>query len=532
MMGEPDRCPAVAGRPDSPTEQVNANRAMSPKRIPSGTLRTAPRAPRCEHIVRWSVDVQHRRPFLLTGQVHRQATGLELDARVMRRLEAFVISVACLAVLIAGLVLVGGWIGGIDALKSGVPGFSTMKPNTAIAVGALGIALMVERWPNLRRLAISAAIVALAIALVTLAEYAFDWDAGVDKLFFRDSTSASAPGRPAAATSVMIMFLSVASLARRPALQWLRESAAFCTTLIAWAALTGYVFGPQALRAVPAFSSVALPTAALLLALGIGMLAADPVSWPVRTAAGSGIGGVICRWLLPSALLAPPTLGWLLSREGKMDVFPAQFDWAVYSAVSTFGSVGLIMMLARRITLIDAQRSAATELALHDSLTGLANRRAFDAFLDENFRLSKRHRHPLSLLLVDIDLFKRYNDSFGHPAGDELLKSLGARLSSVARETDLVARIGGEEFALVLPETDCTGAQVLAERARLEVERARGFPREVTVSIGVATLSPTITTPSRLVQESDQALYRAKRAGRNRVVSNGTLPAESKSEAS
>jgi diguanylate cyclase (GGDEF)-like protein len=448
----------------------------------------------------------------------------------MRLLGAFVITIACLAVLLACLVLVG-WIGGIDTLKSIRPDFSTMKPNTAIAVGALGISLLLERWSKSRPVATAAAIFTLAIALVTLAEDAFDWDAGIDQFFFRDNASASAPGRPAAATSVMIMFLSVALLvAHRPALPWLKTSAALCTTLIAWAALTSYVFGPQALREMPAFSSVALPTAAVLLALGIGVLAAEPISWPVRTAVSSGIGGVICRWLLPAAMLAPPTLGWLLSREGKMDVFPAQFDWAVYSAVSTFGSVWLIMMLAHRITLIDAERSAATELSRHDSLTGLANRRAFDACLHENFGLSRRHRHPLSLLLVDVDRFKRYNDSFGHPAGDELLKSVGARLSSIARETDLVARVGGEEFAVILPETDSTGAQVLAERARLEVERTAGFLRQVTVSIGVATLSPDMATPFRLIQESDRALYRAKRAGRNRVSSNESLPAEFKSE--
>ena len=449
----------------------------------------------------------------------------------MRRLGAFVITIGCAAVVIACLVLVGGWIGGIDTLKSIVPGFSTMKPNTAIAVGVLGIALILQRWSKSHPFATAAATFTLAIALVTLAEDAFGWDAGIDQFFFRDNASASAPGRPATATSVMIMFLSAALLvARRPALQWLKTPAAFCTSLIAWAALTSYVFGPQALREVPAFSSVALPTAAVLLALGIGVLAAEPVSWPVRTAVGSGIGGMICRWLLPVAILAPPTLGWLLFRVGEMDVFPAQFNWAVYSVVSTLGSVWLIMLLAHRITLIDAERSAATALSRHDSLTGLANRRAFDAFLHENFGLSRRHRHPLSLLSVDIDRFKRYNDSFGHPAGDELLKSVGARLSSIARETDLVARVGGEEFAVVLPETDSIGAQVLAERARLEVKQATGLLRQVTVSIGVATLSPDMATPSRLIEESDRALYRAKRAGRNRVFSNGSLPAEFKSE--
>ena len=446
----------------------------------------------------------------------------------MRYLAAFVLAVACMTVLSVCLVLVGGWIYGIGPLKSIVPGFSTMKPNTAVAIGALGITLILEQHWSKGRAFAWVGTLPLSIALVTLAEYAFDWDAGIDQLLFKDSASAHAPGRPAAATSVMILLLSVALLiGRRDGLRWLKTFAALCTTMIAWAALTGFLFGPQALRQVPAFNSVALPTAALLLALAMAVLAAKPVSEPVRTAVGSGIGGVICRWLLPAATLAPPTFGWLLSRGGQMDFFPAQFDWAVYSAVTTFGSVGLIMILAHRITLIDAARTAATELSRHDGLTGLANRRAFDAFLQENFSLSKRHGHPLSLLWVDIDRFKRYNDAFGHPAGDELLKGVGAKLISIARATDLVARVGGEEFAVVLPETDAEGAQVVAERARREVERASGFLRQVTVSVGVATISADMASAARLVQESDRALYRAKRAGRNRVASNATLPAQS-----
>src|SRR5579872_1893451 len=125
--------------------------------------------------------------------VHRETCEVELDARVKRRLGAFVMTIACMAVLISCLVFVGGWIGGIDTLKSLVPGFSTMKPNTAIAVSALGIALMLQRWSKLHLLAAAASTVTLTMALVTLAEYAFDWDAGIDQFFFRDNASASAP---------------------------------------------------------------------------------------------------------------------------------------------------------------------------------------------------------------------------------------------------------------------------------------------------------------------------------------------------
>jgi diguanylate cyclase (GGDEF)-like protein len=151
-------------------------------------------------------------------------------------------------------------------------------------------------------------------------------------------------------------------------------------------------------------------------------------------------------------------------------------------------------------------------------LTGLANRRSFDAFLLECFGLARRHQRSLSLLMLDIDRFKSYNDQYGHPAGDRLLTALGGLLSSLARQTDLVARVGGEEFAVVLPETDLAGARAIAERARAEVERSPLYERRVTVSIGIAELRAETTDCSMLVQEADKGLYRAKRAGRDRVM--------------
>jgi diguanylate cyclase (GGDEF)-like protein len=415
----------------------------------------------------------------------------------------------------------------MDALKSVLPGLSTMKANTAISIGALGASLTLARSsPPLRILGQTAAAIALGIGLLTLAEYALGWDVGIDELLFKDSavSSGRAAGRPALATALMIALLGAALLCvPHSALHAGKSLGAIAASLIAWAALNAYVFGPHALSEVPLFSSVALHTAAVLLLLGIGVLATPPASWPIRTVVASGTGGIICRWLLPFAIAAPPLLGWLLSRSVAHDVLPSEFKWALYSAASSLGSVWLILMLAHRITLIDAERSAATELSRHDPLTGLANRRAFDAFLLESFRLARRHEHPLSLMLLDIDRFKSYNDEYGHPAGDELLKALSGLLSSLGRGTDLVARVGGEEFAIVLPQTDLTGAAILAERAREEVEQSALFRCRMTVSIGIAAVASRTPSPAMLVQECDAALYRAKRAGRNQVFGASEL---------
>jgi diguanylate cyclase (GGDEF)-like protein/PAS domain S-box-containing protein len=166
------------------------------------------------------------------------------------------------------------------------------------------------------------------------------------------------------------------------------------------------------------------------------------------------------------------------------------------------------------------------QMATEDGLTGLANRRQFDETLDSEFRRASRGGAALSLLMIDVDCFKPYNDRYGHPAGDRCLRDIAQALKEVAgRPGDLVARYGGEEIAIVLPGTPADGALTIAERARAAVA-ALGIPHlgnvtasTVTVSIGAATTSPAnpFADHDELVRAADQALYRAKQTGRNRV---------------
>ncbi len=157
------------------------------------------------------------------------------------------------------------------------------------------------------------------------------------------------------------------------------------------------------------------------------------------------------------------------------------------------------------------------ELALTDALTGVKNRAAFNARLADAYDLALRHGHPLSVVLLDVDYFKLFNDIYGHPAGDEVLKTVAATIAGAARTTDTVARYGGEEFVIVLPETDYEGAMILAERCRLAVAGAAWAHRPVTVSAGVSTLTAETRDAAVLVREADEALYHSKKTGRNRV---------------
>ncbi len=157
-----------------------------------------------------------------------------------------------------------------------------------------------------------------------------------------------------------------------------------------------------------------------------------------------------------------------------------------------------------------------------DGLTELFNRRYFDEALQKEVSRALRYGRPFSLVLFDIDHFKRINDTYGHLAGDAVLRQLGRLVSSHVRRDDVVARTGGEEFAVILPETGIDAARSFAEKLRQLVERTaftfEETPIPVTISLGVAEWDPSLTDGKSLIQRADERLYGAKRSGRNRVA--------------
>jgi len=164
-------------------------------------------------------------------------------------------------------------------------------------------------------------------------------------------------------------------------------------------------------------------------------------------------------------------------------------------------------------------------ISMIDGLTGLANRHSFEEFMDREWRRAIREKRPMSLIMLDIDFFKAYNDNYGHLGGDDCLKKVAAILAeTMKRPADLVARYGGEEFIVVMPDTDIRGAREIAEKLRIAVE-VLSVPHAhssaasvVTISLGVASLVPELgQDPSHLIKLVDAALYAAKHDGRNRV---------------
>lgn len=158
--------------------------------------------------------------------------------------------------------------------------------------------------------------------------------------------------------------------------------------------------------------------------------------------------------------------------------------------------------------------------AITDGLTGLYDHKYFQLRLDEEFERAKKGSQPLSLLMIDIDQFKKYNDTFGHPAGDAVLERLGRLFARLSKKSDIAVRYGGEEFSIILPETAREGAVALAERFREEVEKAEfkeGGGVTVSVGVGVFNGVDNVSAKEELVKLADEALYRAKAGGRNKV---------------
>jgi diguanylate cyclase (GGDEF)-like protein len=251
------------------------------------------------------------------------------------------------------------------------------------------------------------------------------------------------------------------------------------------------------------------------------------------------------QWALGTGILAAtvlPGVGALTAAEAREDRFLGAPGW-YWAAGLAMLAIGLAVQMVlnsraalrreRNLVRTAAQlREVSAELdrlARTDALTGIANRRALFDLLGVEFRRSRRYGRELSVLMVDLDHFKNVNDRWGHPFGDYVLREIAGLISHSVRESDIIGRYGGEEFAVILPETDTERAVVVGEKLRRAAEtfeyRHEGTPPageppvRITISVGVASLPVEEDQDEiELIGRADQALYEAKRTGRNRVT--------------
>jgi diguanylate cyclase (GGDEF)-like protein len=229
-------------------------------------------------------------------------------------------------------------------------------------------------------------------------------------------------------------------------------------------------------------------------------------------------GGEEMPFLFLTAQRDPERMARLL-RSGACDIVQKPFH-----AAELLARLDLHVRLRRLQAELREKNATLARLSTTDPVTGLRNRRYVSEFLSVEVLRAVRYHTPLAVLLLDLDHFKRVNDTHGHRVGDAVLQVVADTLRASLRATDLAGRYGGEEFLVVLPQTDLAGGAVLAERVRVAIEEtaidvAADTALSVTVSVGVAALEGAAQTVEQLVERADAALYAAKDAGRNRVVS-------------
>lgn len=263
------------------------------------------------------------------------------------------------------------------------------------------------------------------------------------------------------------------------------------------------------LTAVTGAAALQMATAADLVLLDAGLPDMDGVT--------------VCRTLKKDKDLADIPVVFITARAGSDDHVAGLAAGAI-DYVTKPVNLEILKARVRTYVSLKNQRDALTRLATLDGLTGIANRRSFDAALQREWRRLARNAQALSVILLDVDHFKQFNDSYGHAAGDECLRKVARAVANVVRRpADLAARYGGEEFVVLLPETDLQGAATAAESIRkavaaLQIPHAKSSAADhVTVSLGVAQAMPSDKgDPLALVTAADRQLYAAKAEGRNR----------------
>ncbi|NMH67034.1 diguanylate cyclase [Shewanella salipaludis] len=424
--------------------------------------------------------------------------------------------------ILFGLTVIAGYFGSVEALYRPVTGGPATNPLTAICMIFIGFSLRASRGKG-RELWLQRALVSLVIIITSLRFFDMLLDSDVLALFtpFQQQVALDlqlGKSNHMGVNSAIMFFCIALSLLlygfqRVTASQFI----AFIALAIPTISFTGYAYGIDQF-----YGQMSMLTASTGFALAVAALLMTANSGAVKAILSPYIGGKIARLQTMAGYAVPTLLGYLLikslnSNEGDLfGIFVVTICWFIILMVS---------MSAIFQEKIDHERRRGefllTQAAMNDQLTGLANRRKFIEFGQEELKRLQSTKSLLWLLLLDVDHFKKINDTSGHAMGDKILVALGKTLHNSVRTVDLVSRIGGEEFALVLVDTSRQGAERIAEDirasiARLSVAGWTDIHGPITVSIGCAANDGSHTLESSL-NLADEALYQAKQNGRNRV---------------
>ncbi|MGH7004995.1 MAG: diguanylate cyclase domain-containing protein, partial [Alphaproteobacteria bacterium] len=409
-----------------------------------------------------------------------------------------------------------------------------------------GLALfLAAAYPPTARLAVllrqSCAIFAIALGGAVLVQHFDHLKLGIDELLFDDPYTPVDlfPGRMARATATGFAIFGLALLFTFRAPTWAFWTGFALTAAGFWASLfacLGYMFDVQTISGSRWFGDVSLHTILAFLALFAGFMLAVPNRGWARIVLTDKLGGVVARRLLPLMAIVPLAILWLAQQGAHAGLYSERASEYIAAVALIIVLTTVVIVMCGRLNVVDAHRRVMQDgrnraqaqavrmrhMAELDALTDLWNRRHFLAEAEARIAAAHAGASPLALLMIDIDHFKRINDTHGHAAGDKALRLIAATLKDFTRKADCAARLGGEEFAVLLPGVTRTLAENIAQRiceqvARLAILDGEGRRFGLTVSIGMTECAAADTRPEGLMARADAALYEAKRGGRNRV---------------
>jgi diguanylate cyclase (GGDEF)-like protein len=433
---------------------------------------------------------------------------------------------AALGVALIGVAVLLGWTFHIESLMSVFPGLIRMKVNTALSFLLAALALYLAHAQSYKKLQAFCAVMVAVVAVLTIAEYLYHLDAQIDQLLVHDPVQLTFPGRMAHLTAASFLLTALMLFpVRFPGSQKVRDLLALLLGFSSTFAVISFLYGVRLLYGASVYSAMAIHTGVGFLLLSLGFLFIPKPEGLVRIFQTDTSGGIVARWLIPPAILVPVLVGALFNRFnfGQLRLGIAFIVLSnILLIVAAVWSLGWVLDRS------EMDRKVAEAASAVDGLTGIFNRRYFDRRLWEELQRCVRYSRNSCLLLFDIDHFKNVNDRFGHPAGDEVLRSIAGICERSLRTADVICRYGGEEFAVIAPETLGPEGIVLARKVRALVAGLtfEKMPSSLTVSVGVVEIPYALATSESIIAAADEALYTAKKLGRNRecLYTGNVLP--------